>query len=617
MIPLFPHENVREQQDILISSIQQAISKGKSVIAHAPTGLGKTAAALTPALQHVKEHTDTTIIYLTSRHTQHKIILNTINTINKKHHTHFIATSIIGKKWMCLQEGASNMKSNEFMTFCKHLREDGACNYYTNARGKQPNVLAELTLHSLKTQGSTTAENIITESSKRKQCPYEISLQLAEKAHVIIADYFYLFAPGIRENFLNKIDKKLEHILLIIDEGHNLPSRLCDYLTYTLSTPIIKGAITEAQKHNMNHLEIPLQELHNIIKTLSTKAEESIKKDTLINTITANIKDYDTLQEQLEDASEAILSQQHISRIGWIAQFLQQWKGNNKGFARIYKKEYQKNIHTLTLRCLDPALLSQEVLENTHSNILMSGTLQPPSMYKELLGINNSNMLELESPFNKKNKKTLIIAKTTTKYQKRDEKQYKHIAAVCAQICNTIPGNTLLFFPSYTLRDQVFEHFSNWYEKSILLEQPGLTKEEKEEVLNKYKSYAHQGSALLCASAGSFGEGIDLPGIIKGVLIIGLPLEKPDLETQERINYFDTQYGKGWDFGYLLPAMNKTFQNAGRCIRTDKDHGVIAFIDERYAWQNYKRTFPKDWNIEQTEDYLRVIDEFFEKKTRE
>ena len=145
----------------------------------------------------------------------------------------------------------------------------------------------------------------------------------------------------------------------------------------------------------------------------------------------------------------------------------------------------------------------------------------------------------------------------------------------------------------------------------MLIEKQNLSKEEKEKILDEFKKNKDKGSVLLAVSTGNFGEGIDLPGdFLKGVVIVGLPLSKPDLETQELIKYYDNKFGKGWDYGYLVPAMNKCLQSAGRCIRSETDRGVIVFLDERFAWPNYNRFFPKG-EVEVSTDYLEKIDGFF------
>jgi len=94
-----------------------------------------------------------------------------------------------------------------------------------------------------------------------------------------------------------------------------------------------------------------------------------------------------------------------------------------------------------------------------------------------------------------------------------------------------------------------------------------------------------------------------------------LPLQRPDLETKALIDYYDKKFKKGWDYGYVYPAFNKTLQSAGRCIRSETDKGVIMFIDERYEWPRYKACFPETWNIKTTLLFESMIRDFFKAKT--
>jgi Rad3-related DNA helicase len=150
--------------------------------------------------------------------------------------------------------------------------------------------------------------------------------------------------------------------------------------------------------------------------------------------------------------------------------------------------------------------------------------------------------------------------------------------------------------------------------KTLLVEQRAMTKEEKHTFLNTFRGYKDRGAVLLGVITGNFGEGIDLPGDeLQGVVVVGLPLSRPDLEVEALISYYDAKFGKGRDYGYLIPAFNKALQSAGRCIRSETDKGVVVFLDERYEDQYYLRLFPKDWRIKSTLLYEKMIREFFER----
>jgi len=607
---LFPHENIRPVQDKLINCLEKALKEKNSVIVHAPTGLGKTAAALSPALSLTYQKHDSVIFFLTSRHTQHKIVIDTVNKIKNKFNLDLIATSIIGKKWMCLQPGSEIMNSNDFAEFCKSMKEENKCDFYKNTRSKE-SFDCKRTLDELGKISPVSTEKVIELCKKNKVCPYEISLMLASKSKIIISDYYYLFNPGIRENFLSKINKNLQDSIIIIDEGHNLPKRIRSLLTKKLSDRIIKRAVKEAKKFNFDELAVFLIELESLLyrlaRDISVNDEKLVEKSIFIKGV-ENIKKYEEFINELKASAEVVRESQKTSSLGWIAYFLESWPNGDMGFSRILSKN--DSFVVLTHRCLDPSIASKDVIDASQSNILMSGTLSPVDMYKDLLGFPKKTITkEFPSPFPKKNTLSLVIPKTTTKFTKRSPEQYLRIANICSDIIDKIPGNAAVFFPSYYLRNEIAKFIETRCKKTIFNEQPKLTKEEKQELLDKFCKYNN--AVLLGVAAGSFGEGIDLPGVLKSVIVVGLPLDKPDLETKELIKYYDNKFSKGWDYGYIMPALTKTMQNAGRCIRTEKDRGVLVFLDERYTWPNYFKCFPPDWNLKISVDYLDEIKNFF------
>ena len=128
---LFPHEVIRPIQGEMMNIVLEQIEKKGNAIIHAPTGLGKTAASIYPTIKFALEH-NKTIFFLTPKNTQHKIAIQTIRAISKKHNVKIKGTDIVGKKWMCIQPGVSILRNNEFNEYCKALREDKKCEYFDN-----------------------------------------------------------------------------------------------------------------------------------------------------------------------------------------------------------------------------------------------------------------------------------------------------------------------------------------------------------------------------------------------------------------------------------------------------------------------------------------------------
>ncbi|PIN81848.1 hypothetical protein COV11_01040 [Candidatus Woesearchaeota archaeon CG10_big_fil_rev_8_21_14_0_10_30_7] len=606
---LFPYENYRKIQEEIIKDLDKVLAEKNHAVIHAPTGLGKTVSALSPALS-IALKKKLKIFFLTSRHTQHKIVLETAQKIKEKHKIDFLVTSFIGKKHMCIQENVESMNSSTFNEYCKVLKEEKTCDYYLNSKNKTKQKLA---LDELKILPPLHSEELKKKCALQKVCPYELASDLAEQSQIIIADYHYLFNPHIQKNFFNKIKANLEESILIIDEGHNLPQRAREILSSRLTSNLLKRAINETQKNGLDGLNETLREMLNLLNLISEDVREEnekvIQKTYFFDKIN-EIKNVELLIPELKIAADIILTKQKRSVLNVIAEFLELWPSGKEEFARYIKKE--KENTQLVLSCLDPSILTKEIIQNSHSTILMSGTLLPTIMYQDILGFpKNTLKKEYASPFPEQNKLTLIIPSTTTKYVSRSQEQFNNISLIMSNITNNIKGNSIVFFPSYYLRDQVSEFFNEKTTKTVLFEQPGMTKEQKKELLEKFTKYKETGAVLLSIASGSFGEGIDLPGIIKCVIIVGLPLEKPDIETKTRIQYYDSLFGKGWDYAYTLPAITKTLQNAGRCIRSETDKGVLVFLDERYAWSSYKKCFPPDWKMQVTENYLPLIKNFF------
>ena len=456
-------------------------------------------------------------------------------------------------------------------------------------------------------------------SEEAKLCPYEVTMLAAKDATVIICDYSYIFNPRIRDGFFSRIGKQLEDCILVVDEGHNLPSRVKDLASERITTGTLKRAIRELEKHDDTHVH-HLKQLYEFIESLGKEEEQYITRSRFLEGI-ENITPLEPLIDALQDVGRLVREEQRSSSAGALGDFLDIWQENKEGFTRILtvRKGEQESLTgkqdtywTLSYRCLDPSLITGPVFQEAHASIVMSGTLTPVPMYAELLGCMDAQQMTLTSPFPHSNRLNLIVPKTTTSFKKRSPAMYEEIAETCAGIAETIPGNIAIFFPSYHVMQEVREYFEHRTSKTIFTEHSGFTKQEKDEFLDRFRQYKHTGAVLLGVMGGSFSEGIDLPGNeLKGVVIVGLPLGRPDLETKALIEYYDEKFGKGWEYGYTFPAFNRTLQSAGRCIRTEKDKGVIVFLDERYAWQNYHQCFPKDWHIKMTLLYEDVIKEFY------
>ena len=605
---LFPFDTVRDRQDELIEEAQKALDSKKSLVAHAPTGLGKTAGTVTPALEKAREE-DKKVFFVTPRHSQHQIALETVRKINDRHDENIISVDLIGKDHLC--EADVSTRAGEGPDCPRHSKTFTDSHELTEEARKK---LREVKHQNLSAGQMKTACNNV--------CAYSLSLKLAEQADLIIADYFHIFHPGIREIILEKAGISLSDCIIIVDEAHNLPSRTRSLLTHSLSLPNIKRAITEAETFGFYQEEQNLESLKRGVTRLAqdrlsqTESDASIRKEDFVDIID-NFYSYKELAIDLEAVADEVEEEQERSYCAQIAEFLRAWEeGDENGFVRCVKRDHGSSGQMLKLKysCLDPQLSSKEPLNKSHSSILMSATLTPQDMYVNLLGLPKETITKaFKSPFPEENELNLTIPTLTTKYEARDESMWQKYAWYLSKSFEAVDGNCGVFFPSYKMLNDVKDLLETHSDRKIFVEERRLNKEEKQGLLDSFADRKDEKDAvLLGVAAGSFGEGIDFPGeVLKGVFIVGLPLQRPDLETKELIDFYDEKFGKGWDYGYSFPAMNRAIQAAGRCIRSETDEGVIVYMDERYEWSNYRKVFPDSKKMVSTRAPWKEIEEFF------
>ncbi len=611
----FPFKKIRPGQKEFLNDVNLCLANKKILLAHAPTGIGKTAAVLAPALKYALDN-EKIIFFLTPRHSQHLLAIETLKMIKNSSDEDFIAVDLIGKKWLCPVPYIDKLSNSDFAEYCKIMRKDKKCVFYKNTtkdgklRKKARNVI-----RNLKIKQPLHTEDVYYYCKDERLCPYELTMRMAKEANVIVADYFHIFSSASAP-ILENIEKPLSDIILVIDEAHNLPNRIRSLLTLKLSSFLLRAAMKEAEEFEAPIIKENLQELEKVITKLAGRSDEEayIKKDAFIKLV-EEIDDYYSLIEKFHVAGNEIREEKKKSFIGSVGNFLERWLGDDLGYTRIITKTDNKIV--LTYSCLDPSIISKDIFNDVHSAILMSGTLKPMNMYEDLLGLEKRRTLKKEyhSSFPAKSRLNLILTDVTTKYENRNENEYKKIANYLIRCINTVPGNVAVFFPSYEMRNKIYYTILTASEinKEIILEKKDATKEERKNLIDEFVSYADKGAALFGVIGGSFDQGIDLPGkFLRAVIIVGIPLSKPTLETKAIIDYYDKKFTKGWDYAYIYPAMIKAMQAAGRCIRSETDRGVVIFMDKRYVWGNYKKIFPSDFRAIITKHPDHHIKNFFD-----
>ena len=133
--------------------------------------------------------------------------------------------------------------------------------------------------------------------------------------------------------------------------------------------------------------------------------------------------------------------------------------------------------------------------------------------------------------------------------------------------------------------------------KPLYHERQGMSSKANERMVQDFKACGGKGGAVfLGVQGGRTSEGVDFPGNqMNSVIVVGVPYAEPTPRVKAQIDYYDKRFpGYGREYGYILPAMKKASQAAGRPIRTLDDRGAIIFLDNRFA-MNYCRNFLPSW----------------------
>jgi Rad3-related DNA helicase len=176
-------------------------------------------------------------------------------------------------------------------------------------------------------------------------------------------------------------------------------------------------------------------------------------------------------------------------------------------------------------------------------------------------------------------------------------------------------GNYFVFFPSYQMMEQtteLVEELLSWRQGTfsedgllefsedapvhLYVQKSGMTEKEKEQFLAAFAEQPQKRTVGFCVMGGIFGEGIDLKNDrLIGTVVVGTGLPMVCDEKELFRFYFDEKNGRGFDYAYLYPGMNKVMQSAGRVIRTTEDTGAILLLDERFLTGSYQNLFPREW----------------------
>ena len=596
----FRFKKVRSFQKEMMEDIYKVLNTGSNILINAPTGVGKTDASISATLKFAIKN-GLSVLFLTPKISQHKIAIETLQGIKKLFYKDLKFVDIVGKQKLCTNPSVNNNEGEMFYSKCTELVKNGKCSYYKRSKGysdeeKIPQELGD--------SAFLGHNKMFKESFDFGVCAYEISMHLAKTSNMIIADYSHILNPGVRVPFLKKISQTLNNCIIIWDEAHNIIEAASSYFNSSINDSVIESASKEldllGSSIDLDYLKFSVD---SIVKR-SLKHKDSAFVD--IKELSENIISDPEIPKILTEAGLEYLEKTKLRRsaIIRIAKFIELWSDEDKTLIRIISKKL--GTPKLSINCVYPAR-ALSVFNEIYSNIFMSATLMPLSMYSDMFGISDAFTRYYRSPFSSNNKLALIDDSVTTKYTNRSIEEYKRIAERIELVSERIPGNVAVFFPSFTILNNV----KRYMRFKLYVQRREMSSIETEKLIESFKN--DHLSIIFGVMGGSLSEGVDYSGnVIKGIIIVGIPLAPPDLELSAKINYLNDKFnGRGNEYSYTIPAIRRVIQAAGRAIRSETDRATIIFMDKRYKWRMYSSLINSSLWLTDSDNYLNVIEKFW------
>ncbi len=593
----FPYPYQRKHQDNLIASVEQTVARKRHLLVSAPSGIGKTAGVLYPLLRFALAN-EKRVFFVTAKNTQAKNPVTTLKSIDSISGlaSHPTVATFRAREKMCINSVYACREE-----FCPHIQN-------ISSKYQKTNILERL-----REKKISTAESFMEAGYAAGICPFEIALTSTGQSDVVVCDYNYVFDPQV---YLRDIfqDQPYDNLILVIDEAHNLVQRATDYYSPSLSRRygsevlsnlhLVSASLADA-------LRDIVQEIDEIFLSIEARQDDEFSQ---VETEGRNRQETKFLIEKPNDFFLRLRPQINLLALRYTLEKIERGHLIADDPIEIFFSEFLRFCSVLEIEgtefsyifdrtedesvkiiCKDPSRQLAGRVSGFHSVIGMSATLTPINFYQQMLGFEDSrtDCVTFPSPFPPENRKIVVVPNVMTTYRHRN-RSCRTIAKIIEDTVNARPGNYMALFPSYRFLNEVASEL--FIDGCIIKKQEPRTSElGRQEIIESLKDQSCP-KIVLAVQGGALAEGVDYPGgMISGIIAVSPALPQVSFERELMRGYYDKCYGKGFEYAYLYPGMNRVIQSVGRLIRSETDKGVVVLVCRRFIHPTYASLFPSDW----------------------
>lgn len=577
-----PFSTLRPGQEGIQEEIRETFSHQKLSLFEAPTGFGKTGVIFDYALNRLRSGALTRIIFLTSKATGQIQAASQLRQMLDGQPT---------VSFMQVRNKAEHCVNSVFHCFrevCPFLNEiedkwtgSGLARLFTSTG-------ASLELQSLREHGRNAGI-----------CPYEITRAILPLVDIWIGDYNYIFSPSNRGLFFNQPGFSASDTLLIIDEAHNLPSRVADVFSAKISLARSLAVMGELEMAGarpsllhawerfldvLSHIE-PCEELP---LPLAEELRTTVAK--VCDQLTFQQLDYPTLGPELTDrlmemfSTKTVLESDQVERLLWSPE--------------------RGELHC---SCLSAAPFIAETLREFGQVALMSATFGPYPEFASACGLSPEDLgiVSAHAPWRSDACDVAVDVRVDTRWRTRG-KHYATTAATVNELVTHSPRPIVVFFSSYRYAEEIRRRVEEDYPSvRVALQKRGLAFQQQSAFLEENLVLS---DALFLILGSSYAESIDvLGGRVDHAMIVGPALPEVNALQKARMRKLSqlTQ-AEAFHTVYQIPAMQRVNQALGRLVRAPEQRTRILLHCQRFADKSYSDLLHPD---HQTQQYLFTDDE--------
>lgn len=571
----------RPGQRELAVNVYKAVDRGRNLFIQAPTGVGKTISTVYPSVMSLGNKRGGKLFYLTAKTITRTAAAEAFSLLQEQG-LQFKTVTITAKEKICFAGSDTGPECNP-----------ASCPYAKGHYDRVNDAAYDLVTH----ENAISRQVIEAYAKKHCVCPFEFGLDVSYWVDGIICDYNYVFDPHVYLKRYFAEGRAAEHIFLI-DEAHNLVDRGREmYSAHVFKEDFL--SVKKLVKGSGAALAKALDRCNANLLTLKRDCGDAYKTIESDGAFALNMQ---RLAEEIVKFTESHRDFAYMKELSEFYFDVLHYNGIHDCLDENYMiyTEHTDSGFMLRLFCVNPSANLKARLEKGRAAVFFSATLLPVNYYKELLSGNREDYaVYARSPFDVGQRLLLVGRDVTSRYTRRNEREYAKIVGYIEEIVRGREGNYLVFFPSYQYMEAVYGLMRRRDGEAFaaIVQSKDMSEQEKEAFLRSFEQRREGTLVGLCVMGGVFSEGIDLKGdSLIGAVIVGTGLPSINTAGQLLRRYYDEKENCGYEYAYVYPGMNKVLQAAGRVIRTDGDQGVIALLDDRFLTPQYLSLFPAEWS---------------------